>query len=227
MKKKINAAYKKLLAEFGCKIRNAGRRTQDPKRSLSSKTGNDHRSARLKTAGWWPADSDYEVIVGAILTQNTNWKNVEKAIANIKAAGKLNEAGILRMPRTELEELIRSSGFYRQKAERLKLATKKWIELKNQAFEMDIGRLRRELLSVNGIGKETADSIILYAFHKPIFVIDAYTRRFCKEHFDFEAKEYDEYRILFESNLERDVQVFKEYHALIVEWAKEKRKEKR
>lgn len=224
MKKKINSAYKKLLAKLGHKIQGSRRETRNSRRLADQE--DDHRSAKLETCSWWPADSNYEVVVGAILTQNTNWNNVEKAIANIKAAGKLNEAGILRMPRTELEELIRCSGFYRQKAERLKLATKKWIELRNEHDMLAIEHLRNALLSVKGIGKETADSIILYAFHKPIFVIDAYTRRFCKEHFDFEAKEYDEYRTLFESNLERDVNLFKEYHALIVEWAKERRKEK-
>lgn len=173
---------------------------------------------------WWPAHSDYEVVVGAILTQNTNWKNVEKAIVNLKNANKLNEKEILEIKINELEELIRPSGFYKQKAERLKLATNKWLELKNK--KLSIEELRRELLSVKGIGKETADSIILYAFHKPIFVIDAYTRRFCKKYLEFESKEYDHYRALFESNLHKDVKLFKEYHALIVEWAKNNKKEK-
>ncbi len=167
---------------------------------------------------WWPADSDYEVVLGAILTQNTNWKNVEKAILNLKNANKLDENEILEIKINELEELIRPSGFYKQKAERLKLATNKWLELKNK--KLSIEELRKELLSVKGIGKETADSIILYAFHKPIFVIDTYTRRFCKKYLEFESKEYDEYRNLFESNLPKDVKLFKEYHALIVEWAK-------
>lgn len=168
---------------------------------------------------WWPADSDYEVVVGAILTQNTNWKNVEKAITNLKAAKKLNEKSILKTENSELETLIRPSGFYKQKAERLKLATKKWMELK-QHDHLSVEKLRNELLSVKGIGRETADSIILYAFHKPIFVIDAYTRRFCKKHFNFESNNYDDYREFFEKSLPRDVHLFKEYHALIVEWGK-------
>lgn len=174
--------------------------------------------------GWWPAHSDYEVVVGAILTQNTNWKNVEKAIINLKNANKLNEKEILEIKLNELEELIRPSGFYKQKAERLKLATTKWLELKNK--KLSIEELRKELLLVKGIGKETADSIILYAFHKPIFVIDAYTRRFCKKYLEFESKEYDDYQALFESNLPKDVKVFKEYHALIVELSKKNKKEK-
>lgn len=169
---------------------------------------------------WWPADSDYEVVLGAILTQNTNWKNVEKAILNLKNANKLKEKEILKIHINKLEELIRPSGFYKQKAERLKLATNKWVELKNKEKELSIEELRKELLSVKGIGKETADSIILYAFHKPIFVIDAYTKRFCKKYLNYESKEYDDYRNLFESNLSKDVKLFKEYHALIVEWAK-------
>lgn len=170
---------------------------------------------------WWPADSAYEVVVGAILTQNTNWKNVEKAIANLKKENRLNEKAVLETESQELEVLIRSSGFYKQKAERLKFATRKWLELKGKTLSTAV--LRSELLGVKGIGKETADSIILYAFGKPIFVIDAYTRRFCKRYFDFEACEYDDYRDFFESNLPRDLGLFKEYHALIVEWAKNER----
>ena len=180
--------------------------------------------AQFGSQSWWPADSDYEVVIGAILTQNTNWKNVEKAISNLRAAKKLNEKAILETEISELETLIRPSGFYRQKAERLKLATRKWMELNRRADGMPIADLRAELLSVKGIGKETADSIILYAFHKPIFVIDAYTRRFCKHFFDveFRKQDYDEYRAFFESALPSDVKFFKEYHALIVEWGKKK-----
>ncbi len=169
---------------------------------------------------WWPADSAYEVVVGAILTQNTNWKNVERAINNLKNANKLSEKAISEINLHELENLIRSSGFYKQKAERLKLATTKWLEL-NNGRDLTVDALRKELLSVKGIGKETADSIILYAFGKPIFVIDAYTHRFCKRFFNFESKEYDDYRGFFENNLPNDLNLFKEYHALIVEWGKD------
>src|SRR3989338_4794779 len=168
---------------------------------------------------WWPADSAYEVVVGAILTQNTNWKNVEKVINSLKKENKLNEKAILEITISELENLIRSSGFYKQKAERLKLATKKWFELKDKN-DLSIDVLRKELLSVKGIGKETADSIILYAFEKPILSLSSYTRRFCKKYFNFESKNYDEYRTFFEDNLSQDLELFKEYHALIVEWAK-------
>jgi len=177
---------------------------------------------------WWPADSRYEVVVGALLTQNTNWKNVEKAITNLKEADMLDPRKILKTRNPELETLIRPSGFYRQKAERLKLLSAKYLEITERMVER--GRrqggsggvpTREELLSVKGVGKETADSILLYAFDLPYFVIDAYTRRFCEHHKLFRGKEYDEYREFFESNLPRDVALYKEYHALIVAWGKD------
>ena len=179
---------------------------------------------------WWPAQTPYEVMIGAVLTQNTNWKNVEKAIANLKAADCISPRAVLDMRSARLEALIRPSGFYRQKAERLKLATEKWSELvqnpkrKTHHSRFDTIALRNEWLSVKGIGKETADSILLYAFERPIFVVDAYTRLFCAHHRLFEAEEYDEYRNFFESNIPRSVPLFKEYHALIVEWAKENKR---
>ena len=166
---------------------------------------------------WWPAETDYEVLIGAILTQNTNWKNVEKAIENLRKENLLTPSSVLKTRNTRLESLIRPSGFYRQKAERLRLATKKWIGLDRK---LGTEKLREEFLSVKGIGKETADSILLYALGRRIFVIDAYTRRFCREFFRKEFREYDEYREFFESNLPEDVELYKEYHALIVEWGK-------
>jgi endonuclease-3 related protein len=165
---------------------------------------------------WWPAESQYEVVAGALLTQNTSWKNVEKAMANLRKAGALSPERILRTPNPELEALIRPSGFYRQKAERLKLLTAKYAEIKKRGSPPS----REELLAVKGVGKETADSILLYAFDMPFFVIDAYTRRFCAHHRLFSGKEYDAYRAFFESSLPKDVELYKEYHALIVEWGK-------
>jgi len=150
--------------------------------------------------GWWPAISPYEVMVGAVLTQNTNWKNVEKAIANLKAADCLHPS------------------------ERLKCATETWTQMSARKSKMDTMALRARWLAVKGIGKETADSILLYAYGRPVFVVDAYTRLFCSHHGLFEAKEYDEYRRFFESNIPGCVPLFKEYHALIVQWAKQKRK---
>ena len=173
---------------------------------------------------WWPAETPYEVVVGAVLTQNTNWKNVEKAIANLKAEGVLHPEGILNLPQDKLEELIRPSGFYRQKAERLKAVTRAFLSADKS---WDRFKLREHFLSVKGVGKETADSIVLYAFEKPIFVVDAYTRRFCRAFGLFEGKEYDEYREFFESHLPLDVEVFKEYHALIVEWGKRQRRSRK
>ncbi|MEW6748801.1 MAG: endonuclease III domain-containing protein [Candidatus Micrarchaeota archaeon] len=165
---------------------------------------------------WWPADSRYEVVVGALLTQNTNWKNVEKAIANLKEAGLLSPEKLLETQNPELETLIRPSGFYRQKAERLKALTERYLELLERGTEPT----REDLLDVKGVGKETADSILLYAFDLPYFVIDAYTRRFCAHHQLFQGKEHDDYRQFFESSLPKDVSLYKEYHALIVEWGK-------
>ncbi|NPA22406.1 MAG: endonuclease III domain-containing protein [Candidatus Micrarchaeota archaeon] len=179
---------------------------------------------RYGPQGWWPADSPYEMAVGAILTQNTNWKNVEKAIANLKKANLLTPKAMLEAPLEKIKELIRPSGYYNQKAERLKLMTKAFLEANP---DWDRRKLREHFLRVKGIGKETADSIVLYAFHKPIFVIDAYTRRFCKHFGLFEGKDYDEYREFFERNLPRDVDIFKEYHALIVRWGKDHPKSRR
>jgi endonuclease-3 related protein len=173
---------------------------------------------------WWPADTPYEVVVGAVLTQNTNWKNVEKAIANLKKEGALNEKAILEMDIRKLQRLVKPSGFYKQKAERLKLVTRKWVELKDA--DLSSRQLRSEWLSVKGIGKETADSILLYAMDRPFFVIDAYTRRFCKRHLKKEFREYDDYRWFFEKNLPRNIKLYKEYHALIVEWGKDFRPQK-
>jgi len=165
---------------------------------------------------WWPADSRFEVIVGAILTQNTNWKNAEKAIANLKAAKKLDAHSLLKTPDRKLETLIRPSGFFRQKTERLKSISLAFLVFENRGFAPS----RDELLEIKGVGKETADSILLYAYHQPHFVIDAYTRRFCSYYSLLESKEYDDYKKYFESSLPPDIALFKEYHALIVEWGK-------
>ena len=165
---------------------------------------------------WWPADTPYEVVVGALLTQNTNWKNVEKAISNLKEAGALSPQKISAMDRRTLERLIRPSGFYRQKAERLKPLTARYMEIVSGRRALS----REEFLLVKGVGPETADSIMLYAFSKPHFVIDAYTRRFCAHHNLGHFRDYSGYKTLFESNLPRSVPLYKEYHALIVEWGK-------
>lgn len=170
---------------------------------------------------WWPGETPFEVIIGAILTQNTNWSNVEKAIKNLKMAGKLSPEGIYELSVTELAELIRPSGFFNVKAKRVK-AFINWLFSRyegnlSKMFAQDLQALRSELLSVKGIGPETADSILLYAGNMPTFVVDAYTHRiFSRHELIPEESTYDEMKSFFEENLPEDVQLFNEYHALLV-----------
>lgn len=170
---------------------------------------------------WWPGDSDFEIIVGAILTQNTAWTNVEQAIANLKRARLLTPSALKRVPLTHLAKLIRPSGYFNLKAKKLKafvrfLFTQHHGKL-SHLFQLDLDTLRNELLGVYGIGSETADSIILYAAHKPIFVVDAYTRRiFARLGLSHDQASYAELQSLFMANLPHDVRLFNEYHALIV-----------
>ena len=175
---------------------------------------------------WWPAESPFECAVGAILTQNTNWTNVEKAIDNLKCAGTLSVESIDRMPQTNLAGLIRPSGYFNQKARRLKILSRFIME----KYGGDIGALLKEradklrdiLLSIEGIGPETADSIALYAAGKPLFVVDAYTKRITTRHgLTEKSASYDETRNLFMENLPRKAALFNEYHALVVRTAKE------
>lgn len=175
---------------------------------------------------WWPGDSQIEIIIGAILTQNTNWGNVEKAINNLRSADCLNAKRLHKLKHDELAELIRPAGYFNIKAKRLKNFIN-WLfeeydgDLKYLA-EMNVERLRTELLSVNGIGKETADSIILYAFEMPVFVIDSYTYRVVSRHGLIDSDvDYEELRSLFENHLDQDVKLFNEYHALLVQVGKE------
>jgi endonuclease-3 related protein len=156
---------------------------------------------------WWPAETPFEVIVGAILTQNTSWTNVERALTNLREAGMLSVEGIRRLPPAELEQLVRSSGYFRQKALRLKnfiafLDEKHGGSLDDMLATPTL-ELREELLAQNGIGPETADSILLYAGHHSIFVVDAYTRRVLERHeaVTRDAK-YDEIRTLVEQALQ-------------------------
>lgn len=155
---------------------------------------------------WWPAESPFEVIVGAILTQNTSWTNVERAITNLRAAGKLSADGIRGTEPGELEQLVRPSGYFRQKARRLK----EFVAFVDGRYGGSLSamlatptlRLREELLAQKGIGPETADSILLYAGHHPIFVVDAYTRRVLERHEAIDSKaKYDEIRELVEAAL--------------------------
>ena len=169
---------------------------------------------------WWPADSPFEVMVGAILTQSTNWGNVEKAIANLKKAKLLNPRTIFDIRNSTLENSIRPSGYYKQKAKKLKAFVRFFIqEYQGSIKKMQAGKLselRQELLAVHGIGPETADSILLYALDKPSFVVDAYTRRIGQRLRLFKFDDYHKIKDFFEENLPKRVKLYNEYHALLV-----------
>jgi endonuclease III related protein len=175
---------------------------------------------------WWPGEGQFEIIVGAILTQNTNWTNVEKAIANLKAADCLEPEKLHRINIERLAELIRPAGYFNIKTKRLKNLLN-WLfdnyDGKLENIEaVATSRLREELLSVSGIGPETADSILLYAFGRPVFVVDAYTARIAARHNLIEPPfDYAELQRLFADNLDEDVKLFNEYHALLVRCGKE------
>ncbi len=174
---------------------------------------------------WWPADSTFEVMVGAILTQNTAWTNVEKAITNLRHANCLTLERVLASSDETLAQLIRPSGYFNIKAKRLKNLCL-WVEENGGEARLavvDTASLRSSLLVVNGVGPETADDILLYAFKRPVFVIDTYTRRlFAKLGLIKGNEPYEALRQIFEVELEPNVSLFNQYHALIVRHAKEK-----
>jgi endonuclease III related protein len=173
--------------------------------------------------GYHPGDYTYprtqaqqfEVICGAMLTQNTSWQQVERALVNLKKIDSLSPGGILALDPETLREAIRPAGYYNQKAVRLKILAEWFFELKSKTPE------REELLSLKGVGPETADSILLYAFKQPTFVVDAYTRRIVSNlGLADEKAKYSEIKALFEENLLKDLTIYQEYHALLVEHAK-------
>ncbi|MBN1190516.1 MAG: endonuclease III domain-containing protein [Dehalococcoidales bacterium] len=170
---------------------------------------------------WWPGDEPFEVIVGAILTQSAAWTNVEKAIIALKKAGQLSPRSLRDIPLNDLALLIRPSGYYNAKAIKLK-AFARWFGDNHQdslerLFSDETQTLRDKLLGIHGIGEETADSILLYAGNKPVFVIDAYTRRIIDRlGYSPEGNKYADYQALFMENLSPDVRMFNEYHALFV-----------
>lgn len=200
---------------------------------MPTTTGNDwlatYRAlhARHGPQHWWPGDTPFEVMVGAVLTQNTAWSNVEKAIANLKAARALRCGAMLKLGDAELAELIRPAGYFNVKAKRLKHlcaflraegAMGRPERLRERA---PLPELRRRLLAVHGIGEETADSILLYALGLPSFVVDAYTRRiFGRLGLLRGGESYGEVQAEFEAALPRDVALYNEYHALIVQLGK-------
>lgn len=175
---------------------------------------------------WWPGDSPFEVIIGAILTQNTNWGNVEKALNNLKQENLLTPQRLSRISHERLAALIKPAGYFNVKAKRLKNFLDYLFAHYNGDLDAMAGgsgeQLRRELLSINGIGPETADSILLYAFQKPVFVIDAYTHRMLYRHgLTGRKPDYGSMQDLFIRNLNQDTRVYNEYHALIVKAGKE------
>jgi endonuclease III related protein len=170
---------------------------------------------------WWPARTPFEVIVGAILTQNTAWSNVERAIANLRRERLLTPGALERVERRHLERLIRSSGYFRQKARKLKefvrFLRREYGGSLARMFRTPTDELRGRLLAVHGIGRETADSILLYAGGHGVFVVDAYTHRILVRHgMAGERAGYEEVRALFESSLPRDPATYNEFHGLIV-----------
>jgi len=174
---------------------------------------------------WWPADTPFEVMIGAVLTQNTAWGNVEKAIENIKSADALSLEKLYDVPDETLAEWIRPSGYYNLKTKRLKAL----VRFVKDAYGGNLDRmakvptkdLREQLLKVYGIGPETADSILLYALNKPVFVVDAYTHRiFSRHRIVEEGASYEEIQRVFTDNLPPETQLYNEYHALIVETGK-------
>lgn len=173
---------------------------------------------------WWPGDSPFEIMVGAVLTQNTAWKNVEKAIANLKVAGALSPEVIAAATHRQLATWLKPSGYFNIKAKRLH-AFCEWLIQKGGSKRiagLPTDVLRAELLAVHGVGPETADDILLYAFNRPVFVIDAYTRRLFQRLGLIQGSErYEDLRSLFETELGNDVPLFNEYHALIVAHAKD------
>lgn len=186
---------------------------------------------KLGPSNWWPGDTPFEVAVGAILTQNTNWQNVDKAISNLKLSNALEARAMYALPLDELQQLIRPAGYFRVKAVRLR----NFLDFLKIEADFDISSLsgrdlpemRGRLLGVNGIGPETADSILLYALGYPTFVVDAYTARIYSRHgLVPEDVDYSELQGLFMDSLDRDSNLFNEYHALIVrvgkDWCKKK-----
>jgi endonuclease-3 related protein len=216
----------------------AGRQAEEALKSREMKVSHSNAEVRrtldeyynslceLGAQHWWPGKTKFEVIVGAILTQSTSWVNVELAIRNLREKKMLSPAALERVKLGQLANLIRPSGYFRQKAKRLKT----FVEFLRRNFQGSLarmfrtstGELRERLLEVHGIGPETADSILLYAGGRPVFVADTYSKRILARHgWIGEKAEYEEVRGFFEDHMERDAQRFNEFHALIVQAGKQ------
>ncbi|MHC4186971.1 MAG: endonuclease III domain-containing protein [Planctomycetota bacterium] len=175
---------------------------------------------------WWPGQTKFEIITGAILTQNTNWTNVEKAINNLKAADLLDPQKIQSLQAPHLAEFIRPAGYFNIKAKRLKNFVSWLFDNYDGCLDalesVPTDRLRIELLGIKGVGPETADSILLYALDRSVFVVDAYTARFAVRHHLAEPQSgYEQLQQLFQYNLQEDLKLFNEYHALLVALGKD------
>jgi endonuclease III related protein len=175
---------------------------------------------------WWPGDSPFEIMVGAVLVQNTAWRNVERAIINLRVAGVVEPRALYALPPEELAELIRPAGYYRVKAKRLRNLLKFVVEEYDGSldamFRTNLTALREQLLAIHGIGPETADAILLYAGGLPTFVVDTYTHRVLARHgwIGYDA-DYHEIKDHFESALPADASLYNEYHALLVRVGKD------
>jgi endonuclease-3 related protein len=175
---------------------------------------------------WWPGESPFEVMVGAVLVQNTAWRNVERAINNLREADLLEPGPLYALPADELAELIRPAGYYQVKARRLRNLLRLVVEVYDCSleamFSTDLATLRQQLLSVHGIGPETADAILLYAGGLPTFVVDTYAHRVLARHgwIGYDAS-YDEIKEMFEASLPADAALYNEYHALLVRVGKD------
>jgi endonuclease-3 related protein len=182
--------------------------------------------AALGPQHWWPGESPFEVLVGAVLVQNTAWRNVERAIENLRDAGLMEPRALYAVPEKELAELIRPAGYFQVKSRRLRNLLRLVVEHYDGSleamFRTDLATLREELLGVSGIGPETADAILLYAGSLPTFVVDTYTHRILARHgwIGYEA-DYQEIKDHFEANLPADAALYNEYHALLVRLGKD------
>jgi endonuclease-3 related protein len=173
---------------------------------------------------WWPAETPFEVMLGAILTQNTAWTNVERALARLAERCRLEAGALLALPEAELADAIRPAGYFNVKARRLRAFCADFVDAEgyDALAALDTGTLRERLLGIHGIGPETADDMLLYAFGRPVFVVDAYTRRlFTRLGLLAGDEGYETIRAGFEEVLGPDVPLFNEYHALIVRQAKD------
>ncbi len=171
---------------------------------------------------WWPADSAFEMMIGAVLTQNTSWRQVEQAIGSLRAANCLEAQALLACPEARLQQLIRPAGFFRQKARRLRTLAQFYLQHGGLSGLRQLSDARQKLLALNGIGPETADSILLYALGVPVFVIDAYSRRLAQRlgMIADQVNDYHQLQAYFSKALPSSLPLFQEFHALIVQHAK-------